>query len=286
MRSNAQTEPNQDLSALLSSLQKNPPDSTKVELLLGLSRFYYFERSNNRQSLDSMFSCLQVAKQICDTIPSLHWQQPEIFCYLGKYYFKTGNPNLATEYYNKVSSSMESISGLQEQIYTWEALGYHIKVMDTVGFTRIDCFEKMLSLHRQLNNKEHVIGVQKLIADTHLNQGKLDLADKELTEVLTKYKAINFRNLHHTYYLLSITNQLKGNYSKALEYGLLAIESMQKTKDYRVAINLYSNLAHLHDDLGQTNKSIEYYHEISNKSLPNLLIIIIPGKRDFLSVPS
>jgi len=268
MRATAQPKLNQDLSGMISSLQKKLPDSSRVELLLDLSRYYYFERSSNRESLDSMFRFLQEAEQITDKASSLYWQQPEIFCFLGKYYHKTGNVRMANDYDNKVISSIKSINSPEEQIFTWDALGVDIKVIDTVGFTRTDCYEKMMSLYHQLNEKENEIGVQKHIADTHMKQGKLDLAEKELETVLAKYKAINFSNLHHTYYLLSVTNQLKGNYNKALEFGLLAIESMQKTKDYGKAIVFYSNLAHLYDDLGQTNESIEYYQTIFKQEPP------------------
>jgi two-component sensor histidine kinase len=269
MRSNSQLKTDKDASVLISSLQKKLADSTKVELLLDLSRYYYFELDNSRRSLDSMYRFLHEADQICDADTSLHWDQSEIYCYLGKYYHKTGNIQLATQYDNRVIASIESISSADEQLAIWDWLGDNIKVIDTIGLTRVDCSEHMLSIYRRLDNKEHEIGVRKDIADMYLKQGKLELAEKELIDVLAKYKAINFKNLHDTYYLLSVTNQLKGNYGKALEYGLLTIESMQKENDYGSALTFYFHLAHLYDDLGQTNKSIEYYHISFKQTPPN-----------------
>ena len=77
--------------------------------------------------------------------------------------------------------------------------------------------------------------------------------------MLAKYKAVGFRNLHYTYNLLSVNNHLKGNYDKALYYALLAIESMQETKDTASARIFYSHIAGLYHELGQSEKSIEYY---------------------------
>src|SRR5438045_1884263 len=139
MRSDSQTNSDKDASVLISALKKNPTGSTRVDVLLDLSRYFYFEQGNTRESLDSMFRFLREADQICDADTSLRWEQPEIYCYLGKYYHKTGNMQLATNYDNKVTTAIKSITSLEDQALTWDALAFGIKVMDTIGVTRIDC---------------------------------------------------------------------------------------------------------------------------------------------------
>jgi two-component sensor histidine kinase len=101
-----------------------------------------------------------------------------------------------------------------------------------------------------------------------MKQGKLELAENELLSVLAKYKAIGFQHVHYTYNLLSVTNHLKGDYHKALYYALLTIESMQEKND-TWAIIFYSHVANLYDELGQTEKSIEYYRIIFKINPPN-----------------
>jgi two-component sensor histidine kinase len=258
LRSISQINPNKDASVMISALKKKQTGSDRVNLLLDLSRYYYFEKGDSKGSLDSMFLFLQEADQLCEADTSLELEQSKIYCYLGKYYHKTGNIQLAAQYDNKVAAPIQTLTSPDDQLKIWEPLGYYIKSLDTVGLTRVDCFERMLPILRRLNRVEDEIGVKKNIADTHMKQGKLDLAEKELLVVLTDYKAIDFP-LHDTYYLLSVTNQLKGNYSKALEYGLLTIESMKKDNEPFAAVTFYIHIAHLYDDLGQTNKSIEYY---------------------------
>ena len=267
MRSHSQLKTGQPASVLISALQKNNPDTTRVQLLLQLSRYYYFERGDSKENLDTVLIFLQQAERLSDEIHFLKWQ-PEIFCFLGKYYYKIGNINQSNEYLKKATSCIESLGSADKQVERWKELAFNIEELDTIGLTRINCLEKMMPLYTQLNNKEQEIETQKDIADTHMKQGKLDLAENELADLLTKCQAIGFQDLHYIYNLLSVTNHLKGNYNKALHYALLTIESMQKTND-TWAIIFYSHVANLFDELGQTEKSIEYYRIIFKINPPN-----------------
>ena len=90
MISRAQLYTDHSVSELISALQKNIPDSNRVQLYLQLVRKIYFERGDSKKSLDTVFLFLQKAEQLSAEIHSLKWQ-PEIFAYLGKYYYKTGD---------------------------------------------------------------------------------------------------------------------------------------------------------------------------------------------------
>jgi two-component sensor histidine kinase len=256
-KSFAQLKSNQTSPALISALQKDNPDSVRLELLLQLSLHEYFENSNNRNTLDSIFTFLRQAEIISYEIRFLKWQ-PEIFCFLGKYYYKIGNVKQANEYFSKIEDYIEHLGSVKQQAERWYELGLNIEELDTTGLTRINCFEKMAPLYARLNDKESELDVERNIADTHMKQGKLDLAELELSDVLAKYKTINSPNLRYCYNLLSVTNHLKGNYNKALHYALLTIENMHNAND-TWAIIFYSHVANLYDELGQTGKSIEYY---------------------------
>lgn len=259
-RSFAQLKSNQTSSALISALQKDNPDSVRLQLLLQLSLHNYFEGDNNRNTLDSIFTYLQQAEIISNEIHFLKWQ-PEIFCFLGKYYYKIGNLNQANEYFKKTANYIEHLGPVKQQAERWYDLALNIEELDTTGLTRIDCFEKMAPLYAKLNDKESQLNVEKNIADTHMKQGKLDLAEKELSDVLAKYKAIGSPNLYYCYNLLSVTNHLKGNYHQALYYALQTIENIHNASNAWEII-FYSHVANLYDELDQTEKSIEYYRTV------------------------
>lgn len=260
IRSYAQLTTDQPPTVLIAALQQNKPDSTRLQLLLKLSLNYYFERGDRRENLDTVLILLRQAEKLANEAHLTKWQ-PEILCFLGKYYYKTGNLKQADTCFMKITDHIKNLGSVQSQIRRWKQLGFNIQEMDTIGLTRINCFEKMRSLNHQLNDKEQEIDCDKHIADTHMKQGKLDLAENELLSVLSRLKAIRSSQLCYTYNLLSVTNQLKGNYSKALYYALLTIETMPNRND-TWAIIFYCQAAHLYDELGQTGKSIEYYRII------------------------
>src|SRR5450755_7762 len=269
--SNAQsTHLNETPSELISDLQKSNPDSNRLAILLVLSQHYYLEPDNSGKKLDSAGLFLQQAEKLCNEIhfTDLEEWKAAIYFYLGKYYYKKGKISVANNYFNKIVTLFENLRPVDEQIACWKDLGSSIKVLDSIGLTRIDCFEKVRFLYHQLNNKEKEIEEQREIADTHMKQGKLVLAENELLDVLVKYKTIGFQDLHKTYNLLSVTNKLKGNYNKALEYALLVIESIRKTNDTADEINFYGNVADLYHELGRTDKSIEYFRVIFSKDPP------------------
>src|ERR1700754_2280101 len=152
-RSFAQLKSNQTSSALISALQKDNPDSIRVQLLLQLSLHNYFEGSDDRNTLDSIFTWLQQAEKISTDIHFLKWKT-KIFCFLGKYYYKIGNSKQANEYFRKTAYYIEKLGPARPQVERWYELALNIEELDTTGLSRIGCFEKMVALHAQLNDKE------------------------------------------------------------------------------------------------------------------------------------
>ena len=69
MRSHSQLKTGQPASVLISSLQKNNPDTTRLRLLLQLSRYYYFQRADSRENLDTVLIFLQHIS-LSDTSPN------------------------------------------------------------------------------------------------------------------------------------------------------------------------------------------------------------------------
>jgi len=265
-RSFAQLKSNQTASALISALQQENPDSVRLELLLQLSLHNYFEGADNRSNLDSIYNFLREAEIISNEIHFYKWQ-PEIFCFFGKYYYRIKNLKQANEYFKKTADYIEQLGPVKRQIDRWYELGLNIEELDTIGLTRIDCFGKMATLSAQLDDKEDELDAKRNIADTHMKMGKLDLAESELSGLLATYRSIHSPHLMYCLNLLSVTCHLKGNYNQALYYALQTIESMRDATD-SWAINFYSHVAHLYDELGQTGKSIEYYRLVFRRNPP------------------
>ena len=187
-----------------------------------------------------MLILLQQANEISDDIRSVKWK-PEIFCFLGEMLSQDRGQQPGHMSLRKTADYISHSGSVNNQIERWKELGWNIEELDTIGLTRINCLEKIVSLYQQLNNKEKQAEIQKHIAHTHMKQGKLDLAENELFDVLAKYKAGGYQDINYFYNLLSVTNHLKGNYNKALYYALLTIDSMKITDD-TWAIIFYSHV--------------------------------------------
>lgn len=252
---------------LVTLLQQPVTSAERMQALLQLTLYYYFDQTEPAVNVDKMFFYLQQAQQVKGA-DAAKWQN-ELDCYWGKYFLATGNKKKANDYFEKITRAIDNSGDPAAQILAWHRLGCNIRELDTAGLTRTDCFLKVLALCNNTGNKEKAIEVEKDIADTHLKQGRLDLAETELLAVLEQYKAIGFKRLHYTYNLLSAVNSFKGNYNTALHYALLTIESMQHTLDTVQIINFYCNLANMYDELGQLEKSVENYSIAFNRSFNN-----------------
>ncbi len=252
-------------------LHSSKPDTARIELLLQLAVYYYFEHDTSGQALDSAFLFAQKASDLGNILHSGKWE-PEILCYLGKCRLKAGDTRQANDYFARIAPAIDHGRTVPEQIQRWKDLAWNIQEMDTLGLTRNNCFETIGALYHGLGDMRNEIEQQKEIADTHMKQGNLDLAENELLAVLKRYRSIGFTDLHYVYNLLSVTNHLKGNYNKALSYAFQTIESMQKAAgpvSPAWAIIFYCAPAHLFDELGQIGKSIEYYRLVFASKPPD-----------------
>jgi two-component sensor histidine kinase len=258
-------KPATELEALL---KQDIPDEKKVPVLLQLTLYYYFEQNAVGENLDKMFFYLQQAQQINKESFEPNFQN-EIDVYYGKYFLIKGNRNKGIQYFVKIVRDIENSGDIPTQIKNWGKLAGNIRALDTLGLTRIDCLLKKMGLYKKTGNRIKVIEMERAVADTHLKQGKLDIAETELLSVLEKYKSIGFTQLHYTYNLLSSVYNFQGNYNTALHYALLTIENMKSTNDTAGIFNFYSHLANLYDELGQENESAENFSLALNRVLEN-----------------
>lgn len=249
-------------------LQQGISGADKVQILLQLTLYYYFDHTDVKPDQDKMLLYLQQAQQVNKGADAGQWQN-ELDCYWGKYFLAVGNKKKANDYFEKIARDIGNSGNLFVQIENWHKLGCNIRELDTIGLTRNMCFVKETALYYQSGNQAGAIDREKDFADTHLKQGNLEVAEGELLAVLEKYKSIGYKRLHYTYNLLSSVNSFKGNYNTALHYALLTIECMRNTGDTVSIVNFYCHLANMYDELGQEKKSAENFSIAFNRAFVN-----------------
>lgn len=254
---------------LLNQLEKSKPDSNRIRLLLELSDYYKAKPPGKINSADSSLLYLQQATKLSDIVHSGGYWRHQAFRHLGLYYFAKGDVNRGKAYFLKITGELNSAGDKKAEIAVWEELRHLIAPRDSTGIGRINCLQRIRLLYHQLNDRENEIGTLKDIADRNMNYGKLDTAEAELQTVLKMYKAINYTKLHYTYDLLTVTYRYKGNFQKALYYGLKAVASMEATNDTAAATTFYSRLANLYRELNEPQNSIKWYAKVFRNRIYN-----------------
>lgn len=239
------------------SINGAEPDTLKIRQLLDSGKHYLFKPAENKEDLDKSLIFLNQAIALSDSLGLKHYKY-EAIEHIGINYLERRNINEARKWFIKVSDYYQKIGDRKRLGELWLIYGNKIPWNEN-STEALSSFRLAAKLFEESNNRIKEIEAMKQIANLHLDIGQTELAERELFEVLENYKDIGYKNLHYTYDLLSVTHRLRGDLKGALRYGLKSVESMETTKDTRSAPVFYSRIAHTYRDLGNIEKSIEWY---------------------------
>lgn len=246
---------------LYERLGTSRPDTNRIQILLKLSDYYLNKWGRNEAEVDSARALYKRAELLADKLRSEKWQRA-CLKFKGTFFILTGNLGKGKACYLKLANYYHQIGDIHSEAQVWWDLGLVIPV-ETVGWRseKKSDFAIAGRLFASIGNKEKQIGAIKEVADVHLNEGLLGLAEKELLKVLADYKAINFKKLHHTYFLLSAISRLRSDLKGELYYDLEAKKSIVATKDTADAAFLITKLGDCYLDLGMLDNSLASYKE-------------------------
>lgn len=233
---------------------------TKITNLLAHGADFLYKPDSYKKDMDSARFNFDRASALSDRINNESLQYKCLF-YYGELLFEENKYPKAIENFKKVIAYYQKTKEYKKEADIWEKLGKRIfwqLPRDFKNFENsIDCFDKAAKINKDLGDLERYAYLRKYKADAHLNQGRLDLAEKELLEVVSIYKKTSYKNLHYTYDLLADVYRLKGDLGKSLYYALACVKSMESKKDFRQAPDFYEQLAIAYKDLGKHDLSAE-----------------------------
>lgn len=234
------------------------PDSTRFRLLILLGQYYLIRTYRTQQELDSSLFFLEQANNIAPYQLSEKWH-PEYMHIKAMCSFITEGLQPCKKNYLEMIDKISMPGNEEREAFLWHELSKLIPSRDSTGITKMYCLEKIISLFKKTGDQERELDALKDVADMNLTHGRLDLAETQLLNLLERYKAFGNRKLHDVYDLLQGTYRNKGDFSKALFYGLKTIESAVATNDTTRIITFYSRMANMWRELGQPEKSVEWY---------------------------
>lgn len=231
------------------------PDTTRVKLLLHLGGYCLKKRGDHKTNQDSAYSYFTEAMQLSSSLKSVKWQQHSRICE-GGYYLKTGDIQHAKEYFTSVTDYYQKTGDKKSEALSWKTAADFFDVENkTTNYDQLKYYENAVSLFRQTGDKLNEIQSLENIANIYLEQKKFDFAQTELSQVLTRYKSINYKNLQHTYDLLGDVSKGKADLRKELFYRLEAVECMEAVNDTTRAAYYYARAALVYADLYEYRQS-------------------------------
>ncbi|MFC3562844.1 sensor histidine kinase [Pedobacter jamesrossensis] len=168
----------------------------------------------------------------------------------------------------------------QQKLYAFQELKYSLITGNfTDLFWKIDFMNLMLRLKKQFPDLYLDFSIEKEIASTHINQGKLGLAKNELTKLISYYRQNNINGISRIYHLMSKIYFDLGDFNASLSYSLQSVRNI-KTKEDSIYFPEYGNrIAQNSMYMRKFDKALEWYikncqYEISIKDNNGLYIMI------------
>ncbi|WP_198520246.1 histidine kinase dimerization/phosphoacceptor domain -containing protein [Flavobacterium sp. 5] len=243
----------------------------KINYFLDKCENFLFKPENYKIDIDSAKINLSRALSISKSINNQNLIYKCIF-YYGEVSYEENNYPKAIERTSTAVKYFRKTKQFKKEAELWINLGekYFWKSPRNIKSLEesIVYYNRALQIYKHLSLSEDSAYTIKLIADSHLNQGKLDLAEKELLHVLSIYNKIRYKKLHFTYDLLANLYRLKGNLGKYLYYSLECVKSMELNKDYLYAPAFYIQLAKSYKEFGKHKTCIELLKKAINIQRP------------------
>jgi two-component sensor histidine kinase len=250
-------------------LLTNTDQITEIDALLSLSDCYNFKSNGLKTNLDSAMRCASLALSLSIRLHQVNSIEQSLI-YKAKCFLAAGNITQAKPVIKAIMDPYHKPGGTLKEAKKW------LELSDDFSFSFYSqegselCKINALYILKRLpvRDRSFEIHVSKSLADNYLNDGKLDLAEKGLLNVLSDYKKIGFRRLHFTYDLLAAVYALKGYPDKELYYRLLAISSENNSGDTSYAQHFNLKLGQTYLTLRSYDKSLFYLNKVLSHVSP------------------
>jgi len=229
-----------------------------------LAKFHIYKPGEAKLDLDSGFFYLLEARRLNEKLQSAKWQNEiESMVVIGL--MERGETEKARLLFSDLISDFRKKGYKEAEAALRLKFGIWLSTNEKNYPELLQNYNQALAIYRETKNEEREDQVLLAIASIHINEGKLDLSEAELNEILKRYKAIKYQKLHYTYNLLSNISRLKGDFNKGLHYAIMCVESMENTQDTLAAPTFYGDLATIYSEVGNREKAIEYYTKSLNQ---------------------
>jgi two-component system, sensor histidine kinase PdtaS len=242
----AQQLSKEEINQALSALRKSNADTVRVNLLIKVSEQYIWKPGESAKDLDTAILLASQAELLSKKL-SYYSGYCNSFLLYSMAYREKGEREKGKQYINQAINLSEShkqylVLGdsyleLSQYHNYWEPAEVPVKIEIT---------KKSYNAFIAADNIERQAFALKNLADLYRENSNLALAITELLHALSLYKSIGYLKLQGVYDLLGNCYSGLSDFSNAIKYGLLALESARLVKDSSL------QLVTIHNRLGVT----------------------------------
>ncbi len=246
---------------LLQLLNKSDRGTARVDLLLKLADYYVETEWNysNKIKVDSALSYLQEAKKISDSVRS-KGHMYETLRKFGNYYFRCDKTDSASYYYTKLILLQRKAGEKENEAINWQLFASRTPFLENFLDTIVFRYQQAFNIYKELENFERQAELSGLIGEMLIAKGKLFEAEHSLLEALGLQKSKSLKNIYFTYWQLSRLHRNKGNYDKAIEYGLKSIEEVKSISNQLAEAIYNDGVGRLYADIGQHHLAFRFFY--------------------------
>jgi len=251
--------------SLIRVIATEKPDTNKVRKLLTLAYHqmaYLDYLASKKKGLDSVLLIIRQAEVLSNKLQSGEYQRKTQRCY-ARHDFLSGALEESRRKLMKVIEYYRRSGDIYQEATTWSEIGDQKEWDDTArADIRLYAFENAYRLFKKGHHRLEAIDAYKNIASVHYDQGKLDLAEKELLQVLDQYRQTGYKTLYLIYDLLASVYLAKKDQQKELKFRLLTIESMDHTGIVQVRANIMLHIAWSYLHIGRYDKGLYWANRV------------------------
>lgn len=265
-------------------------NTNQIKLLLELGKYYLRPSYTRDAQLDSALIFFRRAESLSEGTGNIKWLD-ESRLHIGTFYLGQGDIAQGKRYCMSVIDSRGQAGDKAGQGLAWFRMSLSIFCKDKLCQGEVQKFNtEALKLFRELNDKPMEVIILSRIGNDYMYDADTDQAEHTMQQALTNQQLTNQRALSRTYdallqtlnfrfnalgyisnanYALSELSFYKGDFNKSLFYNLQAIKEIESAGITHTLDYGYMRMGNLYYELGQLDKSIDYYQRSLNISRAN-----------------
>lgn len=249
-----------DIGALRLKLSKSGADTSRVKLLIGLSRYYNASTTKSPMLNDSAIFIALQAQKLSSTLSypegtglsyqvmAMSWSNKKDFKKSDELIKKAIQIFLS---HNLYIDAAEAYLNMEEFYLAAGGTDYNVMI----GY-----YEQAKPLFIKGGAKMRAGATLNVLGDFYLQIGKNDEAIAALQSALSLYKSTGKKDLQSTYDLLGYNYLQITSFNEALKYALLAVKTAEEVQDTSMLLcTIYNRTGMVYYALSQFSQSTAYY---------------------------